>query len=50
MQYGRAGEKIESLIRAQPGQLKKGYFLARREGTNVRIFTDRIIPFPIPPW
>ena len=29
-----------------PGRGGKGYFLARREGTSLRIFTDRILPQP----
>jgi hypothetical protein len=28
----------------------KAYFMAQRQGSNVRVFTDRAVPTPEPPW
>jgi hypothetical protein len=28
----------------------KGYFMARRQGANVRVYTDRLLPVPTPAW
>lgn len=33
-----------------PGERLKAYFAARRQGTNVRVYTDRVLPVPSPPW
>lgn len=45
MQHGAAGDKLVQLIRSrgEAGGMK-GYFKARRDGTNIRIFADKICP------
>jgi hypothetical protein len=48
--HGDAGARVEKLILAQGNGQMKGYFKARREGANIRLFTGRILPFPQPPW
>jgi hypothetical protein len=46
-----ARRRAFQLVKAN-GQAKglKAYFLARRQGTNIRIYTDRVLPPPVPPW
>lgn len=48
--HGAAAARVERLILGQGNNQMKGYFKARREGANIRIFSDRILPFPVPPW
>jgi len=39
---------VARLIRHGGPMGRKGYFAARREGANIRLFYDRLIPPP--PW
>ena len=41
-QYGAAGLRCAELVHSS-AQAHKGYFQARREGANLRIFVDRIL-------
>ena len=46
-QHGAAGDQLVRLIRTK-GQANgmKGYFMARRDGTNIRVFSDKICAAP----